>query len=114
LIALAAWIICGSALQAQSLGFVSLSAVVTPNGITTIGRGVQNSSRTRIGVYQIEFTRDVTSCTLVASVRGRKHGFASVRHPVDGLGGNFIRVFTFTPTGAAADLAFNVLVNCTS
>jgi len=114
LVIVAAWVMWGGAVQAQSLGFTSLSAVVDQKGITTIGSGVQNSSRVGTGIYVIEFTRDPTACTMVATVRGRKLGFASVRHPVAGLSPNRIKVFTFSQTGVATNLGFNVLVSCAS
>src|SRR5262245_57528381 len=114
LAAAALFFVCGSAAQAQSLGFASFSAAIDRNGATTFGVGVQSSSRTRGGVYVIEFRRDLTSCIMVASVRERQVGFASVQHPVKGLPGNVVKVFTFSPAGAPTNLSFNLLVNCIS
>jgi len=113
-IAVAACVLWAGAADAQSLGFVSFSAIVDDGGNTTLGRGVQASSRVGRGVYVVEFARDLSLCTMVATVRGRKTGFASVRYPADEQSPNSIRVLTFTETGARANLGFNVLVNCAS
>jgi hypothetical protein len=98
--------------EAQSFGFATFSALVNSQGRTVRGLGVQSSARSALGVYTIEFTREVDSCFIVATPRGANGGQASVQEV--GQNPNQVRVRTFSRTGQSADLAFVVLVSCAS
>lgn len=98
--------------QGFGFGFANFSAVVTAHGVVTVGSGIQSSTRTARGVYVIVFTRDVSSCAIVASPRGTAGGQVSISQPPNHP--TRITVSTFSKTGAATDLTFALVASCSS
>lgn len=96
--------------EAQGFGYASYSARIRADGATVRGNGVQASARTGLGVYWIEFPRDVTNCFYTATPLGNAGGSISINN----FPGNNARrrVSTFSRTGAKADMAFSVMVRC--
>jgi hypothetical protein len=95
---------------AQSFGVASFFAAVNSQGVTALSSGVESSKKVGPGRYVITFTRPVTSCTFVASVRGPIGGQVSTAGP----GGNAHRVsvFTFSTSGSAANRNFSLIAFC--
>lgn len=96
--------------NAWAAGFASYFAVVTPNGATARGAGVDSSARTSAGNFEVVFTREVTACGFVASVNGANSGFAVAIG--DSTNANRILVKTFGTNGAPANRTFTVIVTC--
>jgi len=96
--------------NAQSLGFVTLSASVSAKGATAFGSGISSSSRIGTGVYSVTFTRDVTQCTILVGPRSSAGGQASASGAISST----VRVYTFSKTGVAANSAFSLLAICNS
>jgi hypothetical protein len=96
---------------AQSFGFASFSAEINANGLTAQGLGIQNSARTGLGLYIVNFMRDVTVCAIVASPRGTAGGQISAVKTANNP--NRVRFYAFSRTGQPTNLNFTVLVSCT-
>lgn len=98
--------------DAQSLGFFTLSASVSVNGGTIFGSGIASSSHLATGIYAVVFSRDVSQCATVATLNGNLGGQVSVApvpsHPTQ------IRVNTFSKTGVATNSAFAIIATCSS
>jgi hypothetical protein len=86
-------------------------AVVNPAGATLHGSGAVSSTRVATGRYNIKFARKVSDCSAVASITATTRGFASAS-PHPNATGTFIQVYTFGPTGTAANQNFTVMVTC--
>jgi hypothetical protein len=100
--------------SAQSFGFASFHALVGATGVVARGSGVKAVTRPAVGRYRVQFTRRVnaTACIYTATLLGPQGGQASVQM-VQGQP-DTIAVFTFSRTGIAANLPFNLLVSCNS
>jgi hypothetical protein len=100
------------AARAEGFGFANFSAFVNKNGNTVRSSGVQGASRTSTGQYVVEFSRDVSTCVYVASLYGKKAGSVTARKfPGDPTK---IRVYTFAGSSQPKNLAFLVIVSCSS
>ena len=100
------------------LGMALLSAVVAADGTLTTGAGATGVNHAGIGVYFIGFNRDLTGCTLSATVgepAGPGGGNVIGVTSVAGQGGDGTGVFvqTLDPPGTNVDRPFHLLVFCT-
>lgn len=87
-------------------------AVINANGATARSSGVESSSRTAAGVYQIVFNRTrLSNCAITASLIGTEAGSLAMQVPANG---KTAIVRTFSKTGAAANRAFHLTVLCGS
>ena len=96
--------------NAQSLGFISLSASVNVAGVTAFSSGVSATTHAGTGIYTVTFTRDITQCVIVVTPRGAAGGQASVL----GQTSTKVRVYTFSNTGAAINTPFALVASCNS
>ncbi len=97
---------------AQGYGYATFSAVGNAAGGTVRSAGVQGSSRTATGKYQVEFSRPIAACAVVAATNSPAGGHASAK-AVAGKP-SLLEVWTFDKAGTATNRAFTVLVNCAS
>lgn len=99
-----------TAATAQSFGYANFMAHVRANGVTVKGSGVQSSTRTGLGKYQVEFTRDIRNCFYSATPLGNNGGQVSVAF----VGGNDkrLRITTVNRLGALRDTVFFLHVTC--
>lgn len=97
---------------AQGFGFATFSAVISAAGGTARSAGVQGSSRTATGRYQVEFSRPIAACAVVAATNSPAGGQASAK-AVAGKP-SLLDVWTFDKAGKPANRAFTVLVSCSS
>jgi len=111
-LALAAALTFGAAgsVSAQSFGYATFIAHINKKGQTSRGSGVESSTRTSVGKYTVEFTREVKKCSYSATIFGNNGGQASVSHfPGDS---KKLRVTTQSSSGAAKNLTFFLIVFC--
>jgi hypothetical protein len=100
--------------SAQSFGFATFHALVTAPGVVARGSGVKALTHPSVGRYLVQFTRRVnaTACVYTATPQGALGGQASVQ--VVAGKPDTIAVYTFSKAGVAANLAFNLVVSCSS
>lgn len=85
-------------------------AVINANGATARSSGVESSTRTSTGIYQIVFNRtQLRNCAVTASLLGTAPGSLSMQVPATG---KTATVRTFSKAGAAANRAFHMTVLC--
>jgi hypothetical protein len=103
-------IIAGPA-SAQSFGFATFHAVVNGTTLVARGSGVKAVTRPAVGKYNVQFARNISACTYIAtpwsSTGGQATIFRLAAQPADTL-----TVLTFTRTGVAANIHFNLMVSC--
>jgi hypothetical protein len=87
-----------------------MMAHVRANGGTVKGSGVQSSSKTGLGKYQVDFTRDVRDCFYSATPLNASGGQASVA--CGGTNRKRLRVATTNRLGTPADMTFFLNVTC--
>jgi hypothetical protein len=91
--------------------FSSFYAVVNSSGTVARGSGVASATRVSTGRFNITFTRSVKNCAHVVSLATTTAGKAVVSaHPSPT--NKVLQVYTFGPTGTAANQNFTVLVSC--
>lgn len=100
---------CGAA-EAQSFPGDYFAVINPSTGNTVRGSGVDTSSRTAVGVYQIDFNRAMSSCAYTASLNGQAGGQITVT-PQAGEPNRLV-VRTFNGVGVAANRGFQVMVMC--
>lgn len=85
-------------------------AVINANGATARSSGVESSTRTTAGVYQIVFNRPtLRNCAVTASLLGTAPGSLSMQVPANS---KTATIRTFSKTGAAANRPFHMTVLC--
>ena len=95
----------------KAYAFSSYYAVVNSSGTLLRGSGAENSTRVAAGRYNIRFARDVSNCSFIAAVTAATRGSANAlaqSHP----SGRFLQVYTFGPSGTAANQHFTLMVSC--
>lgn len=99
-------------------GDARLWADVNFDGTLVRGQGIQTVARTQTGRYRVDFTTNVSACGFLATTAASSAvigaGQVTVIPPVPPpLGSNFsVFVFTFDPSGAAADSRFELAAVC--
>jgi hypothetical protein len=101
----------------DTLGVAHMSAVVATDGtfVANKSSGVIGSAKTAGGTYTIQFRREVTNCTYVASLGDTGTALPPVGSALVALSGtNSSTVFveTVNPAGALADASFHLIVFC--
>ena len=95
---------------AYGAGFANYFAVLAANGTVSTSSGVQSSTHTGTGVYEVNFHRNIAGCAMTATVNGTRAGFAITRRSA----AKTIVVSTFSSGGAATNLPVTLQVNCNS
>lgn len=99
-----------TAASAQSFGYANMMAHVRANGVTVKGSGVQSSTRTALGKYQVEFTRDIRKCFYSATPLGNNGGQVSIAFVAGD--DKRLRITTVNRLGVLKNTAFFLHVTC--
>jgi hypothetical protein len=100
----------------QSFGMALMSATVNADGSLDRGAGVTGATKLgTTGAYEVDFDRDVTTCSYVANAGGTGFditalGFASAVKSKTNA--NAVVVLTGGTNGAFTDLPFQLIVFC--
>jgi hypothetical protein len=90
-----------------------MNAVIASNGTFVSGDGVAASERSAIGVYQVIFTVDVTSCAYIGALgEGGTPPPGSITTATYGGNTDGVWVNTYNSTGAATNESFQLSVYC--
>ncbi len=89
----------------------SYYAVVTSNGALVRDFGAVSSTRVATGRYNVRFERDVSSCSFIAAVTAATRGAANALAHAN-PSGMVLQVYTFGPSGTAANQNFTLMVSC--
>jgi hypothetical protein len=88
----------------------SVWATVGANGSLIRGNHtLAGTSKTGTGAYEVKFDRNVTACAKAVTLYGATFGQVTV---LDNGDSSKVSVFTANSAGAAADLAFHLIVIC--
>ena len=98
--------------QARATGVATFFAIIAPTGGTVTGSGVTSSIRTAPGTYEVTLARSITTCALLATLRGSRSG--EIVTAPDSVNPLVVRVTTFTTSGVKANHPFYLLVYCNS
>ena len=96
--------------NAHASGFATYFALVSAAGKVATSSGVASASKVATGSYLVTFSRSIKGCGFVAMIKGSSAGLATANYDA-GHQAN-MTVNTFSPSGAAANLPFNVIVSC--
>jgi hypothetical protein len=110
LLALSAGCLASPAFE-KAYALSSYYAVVHSSGTLLRDFGAVNSSRVATGRYNVGFGRDVSNCSFIAAITAATRGAANALaqpHP----SGKFLQVYTFGPSGTAANQNFTLMVSC--
>lgn len=100
---------CGAA-DAQSFPGEYFAVINGNTGNTVRGSGVDTSSRTAAGVYQISFNRTMAACAFTASLSGQAAGQLTVSTEAGSPARLVVR--TFNVAGLPANRGFQVIALC--
>lgn len=100
---------CGVA-EAQSFPGDYFAVINGNTGNTVRGSGVDTSSRTAVGVYQINFNRNMSTCAYTVSLNGQLAGQITAS-PQAGQPKRLV-IRTFSAIGVPANRGFQVMVMC--
>jgi hypothetical protein len=87
----------------------TLWATIEDDGSTTSSKGATASRKDSLGIYEIDFYRDISKCAHTATVAGGTSGDISTF----AQGPQTVKVLTLNDTGTAyEDTPFHLVVNC--